>query len=82
MHSRLTAKELGLDAAADLSQARIEEKIRVIREALVAAGRTVGDVEIQFTVYVTEVDGKAPSRSTLVRHLRADPDSAANSRPS
>lgn len=79
VHPRLTAGELGSDAAADLSHSRIDRKVRVIRDALAAAHRTVDDVEIQFTVYVAEVDGGTPSTSTLVGHLRADPDNFASS---
>ncbi len=79
IHPRLTAGALDSAAAEDLSEVRFEEKIRLVREELSVAGRAFDDVEIQFTVYLAEIDGVAPSRSPLVEHLRADSEAFARS---
>lgn len=79
VHPRLRAGALGPDAAADLSHLRVEEKIRLVHEGLSLAGRVIEDVEIQFNVYLTEVDSGAPSQSTFAQHLRADPEIFASS---
>jgi probable F420-dependent oxidoreductase len=79
IHPRLSGGALDSTAAEDLSEARFEDNIRLIREQLSVAGRAFDDVEIQFTVYLTEVNGAAPSRSPLVQHLRADPVAFATS---
>jgi probable F420-dependent oxidoreductase len=74
VHPKLTEGALGPDAAADLTPARLQEKIRLVNGELAAVGRAIDDVEIQFNVYLTEVDGGAPSQSTFAEHLRADPE--------
>lgn len=79
IHPRLNAGALDSTAAENLSAARFEEKMLQVRKQLSVAGRAFNDVEIQFTVYLTEVDGAAPSRSPLVEHLRANPDAFATS---
>jgi probable F420-dependent oxidoreductase len=79
IHPRVMAGALGPNAAADLSYARVEEKVRLVQKALSEAGRAIDDVEIQFNVYLTEVDGGAQSQSTFAEHLRADPEIFASS---
>jgi probable F420-dependent oxidoreductase len=79
VHPRMTAGVLGPEAAADLSAAQVEKKVRLIEKELCASGRAVEDVEIQFNVYLTEIEGRSPSRSSFNEHLRADPELFANS---
>lgn len=79
IHPRVSAGALGADAAADLSYARVEQKINLVRESLSAAGRAFDDVEIQFNVYLTEIDGERSSQSSFAKHLRADPQIFATS---
>lgn len=79
VHPRMAAGTLGPDAAADLSATRVDNKIRLIEKELCAAGRAVDDVEIQFNVYLTEVDGRPASRSSFNELLRADPELYAHS---
>jgi probable F420-dependent oxidoreductase len=79
VHPRMTSGVLGPEAAADLSAMQVEKKIRVVEKELCAGGRAVEDVEIQFNVYLTEVDGLPPSRSSFNEYLRTDPELFANS---
>jgi probable F420-dependent oxidoreductase len=79
VHPRMTAGGLGPEAASDLSAAQVEKKIRLVEKELCAVGRAIDDVEIQFNVYLTEVDGRAPSQSSFNAHLRADPELYAHS---
>jgi len=79
VHPRMTAGGLGPEAASDLSAMQVEKKIRLVEKELCSVGRAVEDVEIQFNVYLTEVDGRAPSQSSFNEYLRADPELFANS---
>jgi probable F420-dependent oxidoreductase len=79
VHPRMTTGALGLEAAADLSATQVEKKIQLVQKEICAAGRAVDDVEIQFNVYLTELDGQPPSRSSFNEHLRSDPELYANS---
>jgi probable F420-dependent oxidoreductase len=79
VHPRMRAGVLGPEAAADLSAAQVEKKVRLIEKELCASGRAVEDVEIQFNVYLTEVEGRSPSRSSFNDYLRADPELFAHS---
>lgn len=79
VHPRMTTGTLGPEAAADLSAIQVGNKIRLVEKEICAAGRAVDDVEIQFNVYLTEVDGHPASRSSFNEHLRADPELYAHS---
>jgi probable F420-dependent oxidoreductase len=79
VHPRMTTGRLGPEAAAELSAAQVQKQVHYIEKEICAAGRVVEDVEIQFNVYVTELDGHPRSRSSFNDYLRADPDLYANS---
>ncbi|WIM85729.1 TIGR03621 family F420-dependent LLM class oxidoreductase [Candidatus Mycobacterium wuenschmannii] len=79
IHPRMAAGALGPDVAADLSAEQVEKKIRLVEKEICAVGRAIDDVEIQFNVYLTDLDGHPSSRSSFNAHLRADPDLYAHS---
>ena len=51
VHARLREAAMGADAAADLHEDRVAEKVDWIRESAAAAGRSMAAIELQFTVY-------------------------------
>jgi probable F420-dependent oxidoreductase len=70
-------------AVADLAGDRIAEKVRWVRESAAAAGRTLDEIELQFSVYHCEVTGTRHSgtraRSSFASLLAAAPDLLADS---
>jgi probable F420-dependent oxidoreductase len=83
IHARLSEPSMGADAAADLAEDRVMEKIGWVRAAATEAGRSPEDLELQFTVYHCQVAdshraGQA-SLSAFAATLGADPVLAARS---
>jgi alkanesulfonate monooxygenase SsuD/methylene tetrahydromethanopterin reductase-like flavin-dependent oxidoreductase (luciferase family) len=78
VHCNLRRGELDRDAAADLADERVEEKVGWVREAAQAAGRQDDGLELQFSTYLCRVtDAPRSARasvSTFAEHLAADPD--------
>jgi probable F420-dependent oxidoreductase len=83
VHCNLHRGKLDREAAADLAPERVEEKVQWVAGAAADAGRSAGDVELQFSMYLCSV-ADAPRAaeaavSTFARHLAADPDLLARS---
>ena len=78
VHCNLRGGELDRDAAADLAAERVEEKVGWVRIAAEQAGRSIDDLELQFSTYLCRVTdaprSEAASVSTFAEHLAADPD--------
>jgi probable F420-dependent oxidoreductase len=78
VHARLDATTIGQEAARDLGEAAVAAKVSLVRDALVAAGRSTEDVELQFTIYDCRItDGaRLPVRggTGFARFLAADPE--------
>ena len=77
VHCDLRRGELDEGAASDLSAERVEEKVRWVRTAAEEAGRSLDEVELQFTTYLCRVTD-APSSadatgSSFAGLLEADP---------
>ena len=68
---------MGADAAADLHEDRVTEKVGWVRESATAHGRSMDEIELQFTVYhceITDTDsGGRAARSAFATTLGADP---------
>lgn len=66
VHCSLPSGVLDADSVADLAADRVAEKVRWVHEAATAAGRTVDDLELQFSVYHCQVSrpGHAPAPNT------------------
>jgi probable F420-dependent oxidoreductase len=80
VHCALPDGELTAEAAGDLAAERIAEKVAWVRRAASGSGRDPDDVELQFTVYLCQVDGSAhPAASAFGALLEADPELAAAS---
>jgi probable F420-dependent oxidoreductase len=78
VHCNLRRGELDRDAAADLAAERVEEKVGWVDDAAKAAGRSPGELELQFSTYLCRVTDAPRSAhasvSTFAEHLAADPD--------
>ena len=63
VHCRLGSGVLDAESVADLAADRVMEKVRWVEEAATAAGRPIGDIEWQFSVYHCQVarPGHAPT---------------------
>jgi probable F420-dependent oxidoreductase len=77
VHCNLRRGELDEGAASDLSAERVEEKVGWVREAAEGAGRSLDELELQFTAYLCRVTD-APSAadaaaSSFAGMLEADP---------
>jgi alkanesulfonate monooxygenase SsuD/methylene tetrahydromethanopterin reductase-like flavin-dependent oxidoreductase (luciferase family) len=57
VHARLTGGRLADASVADFAADRIDEKVRWVRDALRAEGRSSDAVELQFSVYLCRVEG-------------------------
>lgn len=83
VHCRLGAGVPTKEAVADLSAERVSEKVGWVRAAAAAAGRTLDEIELQFSMYLVHI-GDVPlpqdaTGSTFARLLAADPHLVANS---
>jgi probable F420-dependent oxidoreductase len=78
IHARLDTTAVGPAAARDLAEDAFVAKVRLVVEALRAAGRSPDDVELQLTIYECRIsDGPGAGgagSSSFSRFLRAEPD--------
>jgi probable F420-dependent oxidoreductase len=78
VHCNLRGGELDQDAAADLAAERVEEKVGWVHAAAEKAGRSIDDLELQFSTYLCRVTdaprSEVASVSTFAEFLAADPD--------
>jgi len=78
VHPKMREGRMGPSVAEDLSPARVTEKVRWVREAAVAAGRSPDDVELQLSLYVCRIAGSrssaAASVSRFAAAIQADPE--------
>jgi probable F420-dependent oxidoreductase len=75
VHCNLRSGEVDADAAADLSAERVAEKVGWVEEAAREAGRSLDEIELQFTTYlchVTDAPQAAGGRSSFANLLAAD----------
>ena len=83
VHSMLGGGTLTAQAARDLGQPAVEAKIGILRSAARAAGRALEAIDLQFSVYLCEIqDSTSRAReavSSFSRFLKADPDLMASS---
>jgi probable F420-dependent oxidoreductase len=80
VHGSLPEGGLTPEAARDLAEDRIAEKVAWVRRAARDAGRDPDGVELQFTVYLCQVEGSThPATSAFAGLLEADPALAASS---
>jgi probable F420-dependent oxidoreductase len=83
VHAALTSGHLGPDTVADFSAERMATKVDWIRAALTEAGREPDAIELQFSVYLCQIDGhrRAHDRtvSTFAEQLAVHPDLVADS---
>jgi len=77
VHCRLAEATLGPTSVTDLSADRIAQKVSWIRAAAQQAGRSIADLELQFTVYLCQITdlGVEPQSqsSSFAGLLQADP---------
>jgi probable F420-dependent oxidoreductase len=83
VHCNLRRGELDEGAASDLAAERVDEKVGWVRAAADEAGRSIDELELQFTVYLCRVTD-APSAadagaSSFAGLLAADPSLAEDS---
>ncbi len=78
IHARLNVAAMGPEAARDLSEDAVAAKVVVIRDTLVTAGRSIDDVELQFTIYDCRITDRVQlpveSNTGFARFLDAEPD--------
>jgi alkanesulfonate monooxygenase SsuD/methylene tetrahydromethanopterin reductase-like flavin-dependent oxidoreductase (luciferase family) len=83
VHARLNVTAIGPEAARDLSEEAVEAKVLMVRDALVAAGRSIDDIELQFTIYECRVTDRpnlpVEGGTGFARFLDADHDLYARS---
>jgi probable F420-dependent oxidoreductase len=83
VHCNLRRGELDGEAVADLAAGRVAEKVGWATAAAAEAGRSLDDLELQFSTYLCEVTNgtraASASVSTFARFLAADPDLLASS---
>ncbi|MBA2373735.1 MAG: TIGR03621 family F420-dependent LLM class oxidoreductase [Chloroflexi bacterium] len=83
VHARLDASAVGPEAASDLAEDAVAAKVGVVMEALRAAGRIPGAIELQLTIYhcrITDRPGDGSDQgSSFSRFLQADPEVALRS---
>jgi len=78
IHARLDTTAVGPAAARDMDEDAVAAKVRLVVDALQAAGRSLDDVELQLTIYECRItDGRqagGAKSSSFSRYLRADPE--------
>jgi probable F420-dependent oxidoreductase len=78
VHCNLRRGELDEGAASDLSAERVEEKVGWVRAAAEEAGRSIDELELQFTTYLCHVTDAPSSEgatgSSFAGLLAADPE--------
>jgi probable F420-dependent oxidoreductase len=78
VHCNLSKGRLDREAAADLAEGRIDQKVRWLSAAAADAGRSIHDLELQFNTYLCQVTDAPRSAdrsvSTFAQHLAADPE--------
>ena len=83
IHARLGYGAIGPEAARELAEDAVAEKVAIARGAIHAAGRSLNSVELQWTIYdcrITDRRATSPNGgSSFSRVLRGDPDLAARS---
>jgi probable F420-dependent oxidoreductase len=80
IHMRLPSGAFEAAAAAELTRARVEEKVSLVTAAAARAGRPAP--ELQFTCYDIDIAGSrgaAPSRSSFSAYISAHPGAFADS---
>ena len=77
IHARLDPAGIDSSAAADLGPAAVAEKVGWVQAELQRVGRPSAEVELQFSVYLTRIEGStraaAAARSSFGAALGADP---------
>ncbi len=77
IHARLDPAGIDAGAAGDLAAEAVAEKIGWVRAELERVGRPASDVELQFSVYLTQLEDSkrsaAATRSSFAAALSADP---------
>ncbi len=83
VHPNLRAGRLAPSVAEDLSAAKTAAKVQWLREEVAAAGRSMDDLELQFSLFICHVaTSTSGARSYVSSHaaaLRADPALLADS---
>jgi probable F420-dependent oxidoreductase len=77
LHANLRQGALTQAAVADLSAERVEEKLRWMREAATAAGRSMDTIELQLSLYICRITNARStaqaSVSSFAAHLHTNP---------
>lgn len=83
VHCSLPSGVQDASSVADLSAERVAEKVRWVQDAAASAGRSIDDVELQFSVYHCLVSRPghiaAPNASSFARLMAQAPDTLADS---
>lgn len=72
VHCSLAGGALDSDSVADLSEARVLEKVSWVKAAAAAAGRAMDDIQLQFSTYYCRVTNKhtdAPAPTSSIGRL-------------